>query len=82
MTMIRRSEPASGTLSNYIIKIARLGGYMARARDLAAGNTVMWRGLAHLNDITIGVALSREIVGNGPGRAFDYPQVFDELYAL
>ena len=57
-------EPASGTLSDYIIKITRLGGYMARARDPAAGNTVMWRGLAHLTAITLGVALSGELVGN------------------
>jgi hypothetical protein len=45
------------------MKIARLGGYMARARDPAAGNTVMWRGLAHLTGLTLGAALSSELVG-------------------
>jgi hypothetical protein len=37
---------------------------MARARDPAAGNTVMWLGLAHLTDITLGAAVSSELVGN------------------
>ncbi|MCK1352655.1 IS4 family transposase, partial [Bradyrhizobium sp. CW7] len=31
------------TLSHYLIKIARLGGYLARASDPPPGNTVMWR---------------------------------------
>ncbi|WP_247452512.1 MULTISPECIES: hypothetical protein [unclassified Bradyrhizobium] len=31
------------TLSHYLIKIARLGGYLARASD-PPGNTVIWRG--------------------------------------
>ncbi|WP_026233900.1 hypothetical protein [Bradyrhizobium sp. WSM4349] len=29
------------TLSHYLIKIARLGGYLARASDPPPGNTVM-----------------------------------------
>ena len=33
------------TLSLYLIKIARLGGYLARAKDPPPGNIVMWRGL-------------------------------------
>ncbi|WP_271614992.1 IS4 family transposase [Bradyrhizobium sp. CCBAU 51627] len=32
-------------LSHYLIKIARLGGYLARASGPPPGNTVMWRGL-------------------------------------
>src|SRR3546814_412413 len=39
------------TLSHYLIKIARLGGYLARAHDPPPGNTVMWRGLSRLTDI-------------------------------
>ncbi|MHC2440304.1 hypothetical protein [Bradyrhizobium sp. USDA 4451] len=39
------------TLSCYLIKIARLGGYLARASDPPPGNTVMWRGLSRLTDI-------------------------------
>ena len=54
----------AGTLSEYIAKIARLGGYLARARDPAPGNIVMWRGLARLTDIAIGYSLRSENVGN------------------
>ena len=32
------------TLSLYLTKIARLGGYLARAKDPTPGNIVMWRG--------------------------------------
>ena len=42
------------TLSLYLIKIARLGGYLARAKDPPPGNIVMWRGLSRLNDIPLG----------------------------
>lgn len=40
-------------LGDYIVRIAKLGGYLARARDPAPGNIVMWRGLARLNDLTM-----------------------------
>ena len=43
-------QPAAGTLSSYLIKIARLGGYLARASDPPPGNIVMWRGLSRLAD--------------------------------
>lgn len=60
-----RSPPAPPhALSGYIIKIARLGGYLARAHDPAPGNIVMWRGLARLTDIAIGYSLRAENVGN------------------
>lgn len=54
------------TLSNYLIKIARLGGYLARASDPPPGNTVMWRGLSRLTDIKLGATLRRtqQLVGN------------------
>ena len=52
------------TLSHYLIKIARLGGYLARAKDPPPGNTVMWRGLSRLTDIALGASLGAEIVGN------------------
>ena len=47
------------TLSAYLIKLARLGGYLARAKDPPPGNTVMWRGLSRLSDITLGATLAR-----------------------
>jgi hypothetical protein len=51
------------TLSIYLTKVARLGGYLARASDSPPGNTVMWRGLARLTDIVIGYELAKD-VGN------------------
>lgn len=48
----------------YITRIARLGGYLARARDPAPGNIVLWRGLYRLNDLTLGFDLGRRFVGN------------------
>ena len=51
------------SLSHYLIKIARLGGYLARANDPPPGNIVMWRGLARLTDIKLGATLAG-IVGN------------------
>ena len=52
------------TLSYYLIKIARLGGYLARASDPPPGNTVMWRGLSRLTDIALGAMIEEEFVGN------------------
>lgn len=56
------SEPK--TLSNYIVNIACLGGYLARANDAPPGNIVMWRGLSRLTDIAIGFSLRDANVGN------------------
>jgi len=59
-----RSAPAQPrTFSEYIVKIARLGGYLVRARDPAPGNIVMWRGLGRLTDIAIGYSLRAEKCG-------------------
>jgi Transposase DNA-binding len=52
------------TLSHYLTKIARLGGYLARANDPPPGNMVMWRGLSRLTDIELGVVIGAKIVGN------------------
>jgi Transposase DNA-binding len=52
------------TLSHYLTKIARLGGYLARANDPPPGNTVMWRGLLRLTDIALGAMVGAEIAGN------------------
>ena len=51
------------SLSSYIIKIARLGGYLARGSDAPPGNTVMWRGLSRLTDIALGFYVAQN-VGN------------------
>ena len=58
-------EPVmAGNLSGYLVKIARLGGFLARARDGSPGNIVMWRGLARLADLTEGFSLKESLVGN------------------
>jgi hypothetical protein len=60
-----KSEPKSHkSISRYIIKVARLGGYLARANDPAPGNLVMWRGLSRLSDIEFGARAGSTIVGN------------------
>ena len=46
-----------GTLSYYLTKLARLGGYLARSNDPPPGNTVIWRGLSRLTDIEIGAEI-------------------------
>jgi hypothetical protein len=58
-----KDSGAARSLSFYIIKLARLGGYLARASDPPPGNTVMWRGLCRLTDIELGFDLARD-VGN------------------
>jgi transposase-like protein len=58
----RKCRP--GTLSSYLTKLARLGGYLARAGDSPPGNIVIWRGLSRLTDIEIGAELGRLNVGN------------------
>ncbi|MGH9354421.1 MAG: IS4 family transposase [Terriglobia bacterium] len=51
------------SLPFYIIKLAKLGGYLARAHDPPPGNTVMWRGLSRLTDIEFGFNAAK-LVGN------------------
>jgi len=51
------------TLRSYLTKLARLGGYLARASDPPPGNMVMWRGLSRLTDIQIGAAISAKSCG-------------------
>jgi hypothetical protein len=60
-----KGEPKSRkSISRYIIKIATLGGYLARANDHVPGNIVIWRGLSRLTDIELGALAGAKIVGN------------------
>lgn len=52
------------TLSYYTIKLAKLGGYLARKGDPPPGSIVIWRGLTRLTDIVLGMQLSAKLVGN------------------
>jgi len=56
--------PDSSPLTIYVVKMARLGGFLARRGDGVPGSTVLWRGLSRLTDIEIGMVLAREDVGN------------------
>lgn len=58
-----KARTAKKTLSAYIIKVARLGGYLARSSDPPPGNIVMWRGLSRLTDIVLGFEAAK-LVGN------------------
>lgn len=51
------------TLAACLVKVARLGGYLARTHDPPPGNTVMWRGWARLADIMLGVELTHRRCG-------------------
>ena len=55
----RRDAPPGKTLSSYLMKVARLGGYLARTHDPPPGITVMWRGWSRLMDLTLGASLMR-----------------------
>jgi hypothetical protein len=57
-------RPGRKALSHYLTKIARLGGYLARANDPPPGNMVMWRGLSRLTDIELGAVVGVKLVGN------------------
>jgi hypothetical protein len=59
----RVAVPGKNTLSHYLTKVARLGGYLARARDPPPGNTVMWRGWSRLMDMVLGADLVRPRCG-------------------
>lgn len=54
----KQSLSGAGTLSSCLTKVAQLGGYLARTKDPPAGNTVMWRGLSRLTDISLGFMLA------------------------
>lgn len=60
----RGAEACPAVLSPYLKKIARLGGYLARAKDPPPGNAVMWRGISRLTDIELGFVLGAQLVGN------------------
>jgi len=63
-----KDKPAEASreknLSTYLTKIARLGGYLARASDPPPGNQVIWKGMSRLTDMELGFILGAELVGN------------------
>jgi hypothetical protein len=67
--MAARATPTSDlrdpqrTVSHYLVQIARLGGYLARAHDPPPGNLVLWRGLTRLTDMLLGFGLQNDGCG-------------------
>ena len=51
------------TLSYYSMKVARLGGYLARTHDPPPGNKIMWRGWSRLVDIKLGAEMAASTCG-------------------
>ncbi len=51
------------TVGSFLIRLAKLGGYLGRAGDLPPGNMVLWRGMARLTDIHLGFSMAKN-VGN------------------
>ena len=58
-----KGESRRKTIGNFLLRLARLGGYLNRTRDMPPGNIVLWRGMARLTDIHIGYCLAKD-VGN------------------
>ena len=62
--LVKTTTPSRApALAQYLTKIARLGGYLARAKDPPPGTMVMWRGLSRLTGIELGASLGRRLVG-------------------
>jgi len=66
-TLIRdkaRAVKPTNSLGTYLVKLARLGGYLARAHDPPPGNNVMWRSLTRLTDIDLGAIIGAQLMSN------------------
>jgi hypothetical protein len=63
-TACRAAPAPKPIVSHYLMTIAKLGGYLARAKDPPPGNMVLWRGLSRLTDIHLGYELHNKVVGN------------------
>ena len=58
------THPPAPSLGHRIVKLARLGGCLARARDPPPDNTVIWKGMSRLTDIELGIMIGVQLVGN------------------
>ena len=59
-----KASSARKTVGDFLIRLAKLGGYLGRTRDAPPGNMVLWRGMTRLTDIQIGFELHQQVVGN------------------
>ena len=53
--LVADKNKMANTVSHYLVKLARLGGYLARANDGPPGNKVIWRGLSRLISIEFAI---------------------------
>lgn len=60
----QKPDTTKRSLDSYVVRLARLGGYLARTSDLPPGNTVIWRGISRLTDIELGFMLGAQHMGN------------------
>ena len=59
--VLLKSELRRKTVGNFLLRLARFGGYLNRTRDMPLGNIVLWRGMARLTDIHIVYCLAKHI---------------------
>jgi hypothetical protein len=52
----KNAEIKTSTVQHYLHKVARLGGYLARASDPPPGPLVIWRGLMKLSDFRLALS--------------------------
>lgn len=59
-----RNKSHKTTITKYLTRLAKLGGYLDRLRDPPLGNMVLWRGFRRLTDIHLGFSIANNFVGN------------------
>lgn len=59
----KRDATSNHSVSGAMLKLARLGGYLAPACDPPPGSLVIWRGLSRLADLHLGFLAARETCG-------------------
>jgi Transposase DNA-binding len=62
--LTRKTPPHSAAVASvscYLTRLARLGGYLDRAHDPPPGNKVIWKGMARLTDVQIGYLLAKDM---------------------
>lgn len=52
------------TVTDYVVAIAQLGGYLNRNGDPPPGNMVVWKGYSRLYDILTGFIIATKVMGN------------------
>jgi hypothetical protein len=57
---LNRNSRRRPSLNSSLTQLACLGGFLNRASDIRAVNTVIWRGLSRLTDIEIGYLLASQ----------------------